>query len=344
MRVWIDLSNSPHALLFAPIARRLTELGHEVLLSARDNAQTVELARSHRLEAEVIGSESPGGRVAKAAAIAMRTSGLRSFARRSRPDVALSHNSYAQIMAARTLGIRVVTAMDFEYQPSNHLAFRLADTILMPDAIDPALVRRQGATRAKLRWYPGYKEELYLGEFEPDADVFERVGVEKQPGNVVVVTRTPPTRALYHQRENELYMGALLALGSQPNVRCVVLTRHPEQRIAVAQLDLPNLIVPEHAVDALSLMYAADLVLGGGGTMTREAALLGIPTYSVFQGRRPAVDRALERSGDLQFLVSPSELGELAPRPHTPRSLTAVRERGTALRESFVQATVASSL
>jgi uncharacterized protein len=343
VRVWIDLSNSPHALLFAPVAVRLGELGHDVVFTARNNAQTVELANSRGLDPQVIGAESPGGRSAKAAAIAERAWALRSFARQSRPDVALSHNSYAQIAAARSLGIRAVTAMDFEYQPSNHLAFRLADTILMPDAVDPALVRRQGATTAKLRSYPGYKEELYLGEFEPDPEILEHLGVHRRAEDAVVVTRTPPTRALYHRAESELYISALRAISSQPEVVCIALTRHSEQREQLAALGLTNLILPEHAVDALSLMYAADLVVGGGGTMTREAALLGVPTVSVFQGRRPAVDRALERAGALRFAASVDALGQVAARRHEPRSVSALRVRGQLLLEDFVGTTLTSS-
>jgi predicted glycosyltransferase len=35
------------------------------------------------------------------------------------------------------------------------------------------------------------------------------------------------------------------------------------------------------------------MVIGGGGTMTREAAILGIPSVSFFMGKRGAVDDAL---------------------------------------------------
>src|SRR5947209_8553015 len=103
MKVWIDLSNSPHPLLFAPVARRLESHGHEVVVTARDNAQTVELAGARWPDVEVIGGESPIGRGAKLKAIARRTLELRGWAVVTRPDVALSHNSYAQILAARIL-------------------------------------------------------------------------------------------------------------------------------------------------------------------------------------------------------------------------------------------------
>src|SRR5262245_30198900 len=136
MRIWIDLSNSPHPLLFKPIARRLEGLGHSVHITARDNAQTVELARERWPEVAVIGGPSPKGRKAKAQQIARRVNDLRRWAKDVKPDVALSHNSYAQIVAARTLRIPVVTAMDFEHQPANHLAFRLARKVLLPAALE----------------------------------------------------------------------------------------------------------------------------------------------------------------------------------------------------------------
>ena len=132
MRVWIDLANSPHPLLFSPLARRLAELGHDVRLTARDNAQTVALARERWAGVDVIGGSSPPGARAKARSLLLRVDALRRWARATRPDVALSHNSYAQIVAARSLGIRAVTAMDFEHQPANHVGFRLAETILLP--------------------------------------------------------------------------------------------------------------------------------------------------------------------------------------------------------------------
>ena len=67
MKIWIDLSNSPHPLLFAPIARRLEQAGHEVLITARDNAQTLQLARERWPAVEVIGGDSPRGRLSKMA-------------------------------------------------------------------------------------------------------------------------------------------------------------------------------------------------------------------------------------------------------------------------------------
>lgn len=338
MKIWIDLSNSPHALLFEPIVRTLRERGHTVKLTARENAQTVELARSRWPEVEVIGGESPRNRLSKTGALAGRVAALSRWTRADRPQVALSHNSYAQIAAARIARVPVVTAMDFEHQPANHLAFRLATTVLLPDAMRGLGLARQGATDQKLRFYPGLKEEVYLGDFEPDPRVVERLGIERTSSTVLVVARTPPSRALYHGSDNPLFIRALRAVAEAPNARIVALARHVEQRDALAQLNLSNVTVPSSAVDSRSLMYAADLVIGAGGTMTREAALLGTPTVSVFAGRAPAVDLWLERRGRLSRLTSPEQLRALAQRRSTFPDPADLRRRGALLVEHFVAA------
>ncbi len=338
MRVWIDLSNSPHPLLFAPVARRLEELGHEVLVTARDAAQTLELALERWPEAVAVGGPSPKGRRAKAQAIVARARDLRRFARRTGPDVALSHNSYAQIAAARSLGVPAVTAMDYEHQPANHVAFRLADRILLPAALPAEAVRRQGATTEKVERYDGLKEELYVGDFEPDPDILAKVGAERRDGEAVVVMRAPPSRAVYHRFDNPVFDAILDEVRRRNDARCVVLTRHPEQRDALEALASPNVVVPDRAVDARSLMYAADLVVGAGGTMTREAAIMGLPTVSVFAGRPPHVDLWLERRGLLCRAAHAEELGPIRRRADAPRNVGELRARAGELIQVFANA------
>jgi uncharacterized protein len=341
LRIWIDLSNSPHPLLFAPVARELAR-EHEVLITARDNAQTIELARQSWELLEVIGGDSPGDRARKAAALASRVRELVAWARVARPDAALSHNSYAQLIAARRLGIPAVTAMDFEHQPANHLGFRLAGSVLLPEALRGTRVQRQGASTRKARFYPGLKEEVYLGDFSPDRDVLARLGIERMPGSIVVVSRTPPSRALYHGFDNPLFAASLQAIAADERTRLVVLVRHPEQRAALEALQLPRCTLPIAAVDARSLIYAADLVLGAGGTMTREAALLGVPTFSLYAGTAPAVDTLLERAGGLRQLTAVEQLFPLQPRPREPVDLDRLRDRSQELVAHFVSAATLS--
>ena len=337
MRIWIDLSNSPHPLLFHPVARRLETLGHTVVVTARDNAQTVELARERWSEVTVIGGASPKGRFAKAGSMLKRIARLQDWACAARPDLALSHNSYGQIVAARRLRIPAVTAMDFEHQPANHLAFRLARTVLLPTALERSRVRRQGATSRKVRFYPGLKEELYIADFRADAGLLGRLGIALGEGGTLVVARPEPARAIYHPFENPLFLDCVRAVLRDPRVQVVVLPRHPEQRRALEQLRLPRCLIAGAAIDTRSLLSHADLMIGAGGTMTREAALIGVPTLSLFAGRRPAVDRWLEHRGYMRVIRTVDDLPVIEPRVDGDR-LPLLRQRGTTLVAHFCAA------
>lgn len=290
----------------------------------------------------MIGGPSPGNKLAKAQTIIRRVASLRQWAADRRPDVALSHNSYAQIVAARSLRVPAVTAMDFEHQPANHLAFRLANVIVTPEVIPLRVLERKGAVARKLIRYPGLKEQLYLGDFEPDRAVLTRLGLRSRP-QILVVVRTPPTRAVYHPSSNPVFMDALRTICGQKEVLCVALTRHPEQTALIERLGLENCIVPSSAIDARSLIFAADLMVGAGGTMTREAALMGIPTWTAFAGATPAVDRWLEDQGLLRRLSDPAELGRLEPRRNAPRTPAELRAKAVGIERVVIDAICAAA-
>lgn len=341
MRLWIDMANSPHPLLFAPVARRLTERGAEVLITVRDHAQTLELTRDRWPEAEILGIPSPTGKLPKLVSMARRVAECRSWARRHRPDVALSHNSYAQLAASRLIGVPAVTAMDYEHQPANHLAFRCARRILLPEAVPSAVVRRQGANAPKIVRYPGLKEHLYLADFEPDPAILASLGIPRQPGEVVVVARSAPAGAAYHPDENPQFIQVLRELTAREHVRSVVLARHESQCNAIESLNLPNCTIPRSAVDGRSLLYAADLFIGAGGTMSREAALLGVPTLSMFAGRPAAVDDWLERQGRISRFESLEQLARIRPRTNRAADFAHLRRAAEPIERAFIETTEA---
>lgn len=331
MRIWIDLANSPHVPLFVPVVQRLRERGEEVMLTARHHAQTLPLARAAWPDVVEIGGASPAGRIRKAASIATRAEALRSFATRSKPDVALSHGSYAQIVAARVMRIPAVTMMDYEYQPANHLSFRLATRVLVPLVFPAAALRRFGAAEHKVVRYAGFKEQLYLGEFRPDSAILEQLGLD--PTRILVVMRPPPEGALYHQMVNDRFDQILDLALRRDDVEVVVLarTRGQGERYGTR----PGRIhVPREAVDGRSLVALADLTIGAGGTMNRESALLGTPTYTVFAGDLAAVDAQLMHQGRLEDL----RLSGGVPRFEKKRvAAEPVTDQGSALLEVVVK-------
>ncbi len=308
MRVWIDLTNSPHVVFFRPLVALLRRRGHEVTLTARAFAQTLELLEDSGLDHVVVGPPHGGAsRIAKARAMGGRLRALRRFARGRRFDVALSHASHELPLAARSLGIRSAYAFDYEFALAQHgLGCRAATRVVVPDVIPQDRLDRLGARARKVRRYPGLKEEYYLHGFAPDTGVLDRLGIDRS--RVLVVVRTPPEVSLYHLHGNPLFAAVLERLGGDPSAQAVVLPRTPAQRDAVVALRLPSLVVPERAVDALSLVALADLVVSAGGTMNREAVALRTPVYTTFSGRLGAVDDHLVRDGRLTLLTDAADL------------------------------------
>ncbi|HZI19579.1 MAG TPA: DUF354 domain-containing protein [Pyrinomonadaceae bacterium] len=315
MRIWIDLSNSPHVPFFRALAEEFRGRGHEVGVTARRFAQTVELAEAAGLAPEVIGGHGGGRLSGKAGNLVGRAWALGRWARGRGFDLAVGHNSYSQVVAARLVGVRAVTLMDYEHQPANHLAFRLASRVVVPESFPEEALRRCGARPSKVRRYAGIKEDVYLADFEPDPGFPEllrscfRVEPER---DVLVVVRPPASEALYHRFENELFGELLAALLARERVRVVLLARTQAQReLLAARFASGNLVAPREAVDGSNLVAAADLVVSAGGTMNREAAALGVPAATVYAGRWAAVDEQLVREGRLNRIASREDIAAL---------------------------------
>lgn len=312
--VWIDLSNSPHIPFFVPIVAALRARGVTVTLTARDFAQTRELAGLHFGDVTVIGGWGRG-MTAKAAAIAGRAFALASHARGRRFRLAVSHNSYAQLLAARLVGMPAVTMMDYEHQPANHLAFRLARLVMVPEVFPGDALRRFGA--ARVRRYPGLKEQVYVHPAPSTEGLRVRFGAGDM---VLAVLRPPPDAATYHRFKNPLFSRAVDRVVADENCLGLLLPRTPAQAAWAGQRWGDRVFAPGGVLPGAALLAAADLVVGGGGTMTREAALVGTPAYSLFAGRPSAVDAYLARQGLLTFVRTEADLERLivARKPAPP--------------------------
>jgi predicted glycosyltransferase len=346
MRVWIDLTNSPHVLVMRPVIDVLREEGHEVSVTARDFAQTLQLLDRFAIDHTAIGRHRGERLVDKAVGLASRSAALVRWARgesaarppgahplaatgsngtgrlarasgahrRARPfDIAIGHGSNDVSVASRLLGIPCSTMFDYEWAAvQHHVNCRLARAVVVPEAIPPERLDRYGA-RGKVRAYEGLKEEYYLADFEPDPAVIEELAIDRT--RPIVVVRTPPEVSLYHRFENDLFASVLAHLRDAAGVygearggavQSVVLPRTDSQRAELC--GVPGFTVPERAIDAQSLIAFADLVISAGGTMNREAVALGTPVYTTFEGRLGAVDERLIVEGRLRKLAGVDQL------------------------------------
>ncbi len=318
MRVWIDIDNAPHVQIFRPIIESLRERGADVEVTARDRTYVSQMLDRAGIPSTVIGRGQPKGAVGKLAALSTRTAALVRFARGRRFDVAAGHGSRSLPPAARAAGVRNLTMFDYEHV-STWLFRRFCDRILIPRAVADATNGSLGP--GPWRTYEGFKEEIYLSGFAADPHIRDVLGVG--PSETLVVIRPPSRTAHYHDRRSEEILAAVIErLRRKGGMRTVWLRRDPGDQVPDAS-ELPGLIVPESPVDGPSLLAAADLAISGGGTMNREAALLGTPAYSIFTGPVGALDAHLDRAGKLTIIRDAADLDRIhfarkGARPHAP--------------------------
>lgn len=312
MKIWIDLANSPHVPFFRALADEFINRDFEIVVTARAFAETVPLAEAAGFTPEIIGGHGGGKLTGKAGNLIQRGLALARWARGRGIDLALSHNSYSQILAARALSMPSVTLMDYEHQPANHLAFRLASRVIVPTAFPEESLVRLGASPGKVRRYHGTKEDVYLARFGRDsnfANELSKLGISSN--DILVVVRPPAREALYHRFENELFDHLLDRLASAEEVKMVMLPRGETQREFYASRVTRNLVMPSTPMDGANLIAHSDLVVSAGGTMNREAAALGVPAVSIYQGQWAAIDQQLLTEGRLQRISTIDEIENL---------------------------------
>jgi predicted glycosyltransferase len=302
-KIWIDLDNSPHVPFFKPIVEELQRRGCSVMLTARDCFQVCGLADLSNMSYKRIGRHYGKNKFLKLTGLLLRTLQLAPVAMCEKPDLALSHGSRSQLLAAAILGIPSVAIFDYEH--AKGLSIMHPDWVVVPAVIPDRFFK---VDREHILGYPGFKEDVYVHGFRPEPGMRGMLGLGEE--EVVATVRPPATEAHYHNPQSEiLFKAAIEFLCGRQDARMVLLPRNDTQADMVrdtwpAWCDNGNIVIPEGVVDGLNLIWHSDLVISGGGTMNREAAALGVPVYSIFRGEIGAVDRYLSESGRLTLLES----------------------------------------
>ena len=306
-KIWIDLDNSPHVPFFLPIMEELRKRGYQVLVTARNSYQVCELLDLYNLQCEVIGRHWGRNRVLKILGTCARTVRLLPKILRHKPDLAVSHGSRAQMLACALLRIPTITIFDYEF--TQKMDFLHSVWFMTPKYIPESADLKIKARTLK---YPGLKEDVYVPRFSPDPSLRDKLGLRAD--HVVITVRPPATEAHYHNPEADVLLEAAMNFFMErEETRVVLLPRNERQARDLRKtwgtwISNRRILIPEHVVDGLNLLWSSDLVVSGGGTMNREAAALGVPVYSIFRGQIGAVDRYLVQQGRLTLIENVDDI------------------------------------
>lgn len=191
----------------------------------------------------------------------------------------------------------------------------------MPEVIPEERLISLGFNMKKIERYKGFKEELYMDDFIADNHLRETLGIKES--EIFVVMRPSAFLGNYHDNRSEIIMiKTLERIMKNPNTYVLILSRTKEDRNLIIEKFGTEVHFLDEAVEGLNLIYSCDLFISGGGTMNREAALLGTPTYSIFTGKKPYMDEYLAQQGKLIFVDEVEKINLIKLCKKTNQNLT----------------------
>jgi predicted glycosyltransferase len=307
VKVWIDIENPPQVQYLLPFRRAFEGAGIETVVTTRDYGSTVEMLARAGVDAPAFGVRVGTGKLNKVAAAGVRARDLsRFFGRSGRPDAVLAASRAAAI-AARAM--RIPSFLIGDYEHVNMSVFlATGSTILHPDVIGKDVLRRRGLRLSQLVAFKGLKEDLTFADVDVDAIDPHDLGPVAEDA-VRVLFRPPSETSHYYNAASTNFARATLAHLASADALVVFSPRDREQVRLLEGLPWRHRpLILERPVPFVSLLKSVDLVVCSGGTMLREAAYLGIPSYGIFQSKVGAVDRWLEDVGRAKLLVDPRDL------------------------------------
>jgi len=286
-KILVDITNSPHVLFFEPIINKLKDK-YEFIITTRDLAQTIPLLKAKGISYIEIGGHHKN-KILKIAEVFSRSFKLYKFIRKTKPDICISHGSYFCSIAARFAGIKEIWTLDGDAAKTViSLSMKFAQKVLIPECVPDKNYIRFGAKKEKLYHYPGLKEEIYLYNFEKDKTYLNKYKIDKKKKTIFL--RPEADFAEYYKGKIDIFVDLIPKLLKKYNI--ILMPRSKKQRQVYSKFISKGLILPE-IIDGPQMMASVDLVISGGGTMNREAVVLGTKVISTYQGDLLTVDKYL---------------------------------------------------
>ncbi|MGZ4857622.1 MAG: DUF354 domain-containing protein [Methanobacteriaceae archaeon] len=309
MKVWIDIVNAPHVRFFQSIITHLKEQGEEVFVTARRFGDVHRLLDLFGIHSMLVGWHG-ATLEEKLLRSTQRAYELSQIITREKPDVAVSKHSIELPRVSFGLKIPSVYVLDNEHAiAANKLTLPLCDKIIIPMAIEADNVVRCGADPQNLLWYDGTSEITHLQNFHNNPHIFEDLKLNLKKDKTILM-RTEPALASYLEADCRKSVLSPIVDALEDKANILVIPRFREQQQIFEDDDQVILIKPP--VDTFSLMKASDLVIGAGGTMNREASLLGTPVISCYPGKLLAVDDYYIKKGLMKRSTKVEKIVEIA--------------------------------
>ncbi|MBW9223037.1 DUF354 domain-containing protein [Methanothermococcus sp. SCGC AD-155-E23] len=306
MDVWIDFTNSPHVHYFSQLIKRFEREGIEYLITYRrfKNLESIVKLYNYNSPPVLVGAHGESLEE-KLLNSADRIIKLTKMIMKDKPQVAIAKHSVELPRVAFGLNIPSIFVVDNEYaEAQNRLTLPIVDEVISPQGTNRDLLRRQGGR--DFLTFEGTCEVAHINSrfnnvLPLDREIVERIGLSR---DLPLIVMRPCPNSSYCNGKKDILPFIIKELRRIMDCNIVVFPRSKKQR---RMYSLLGVTIPE-VVDTISLLYYADAMVGAGGTMNREAAVIGVPTVSCYPGCILGVDNYLIERGRMVHLVSVKEI------------------------------------
>jgi len=227
----------------------------------------------------VVGKYSPDSLFSRLEGSASRVVQFSKLFKNNPPDIAISHQSVELCRTAFGLGLPIILTADTPHAKAvNKLTIPFASVLVVSEALPKRFLEKYFPD--SIVRFKGVDEVAWIKDSEP----LNEPGPEKP----LIVVREFETKAAYAVGKSDFTAKIAEKLAPLGNV--LLLKRYNATR-------------KRQFVDSAKIVANADLVVSAGGTIAREAALLGVPSIVVSEMGRTYVNTYLARKGFPIFMI-----------------------------------------
>jgi len=291
MKVAIDLCVDSDGAMFKELAEKLKERDHEVIITARDKVQALDLYRYEGLDFHIVGKYAKT-RDEKLLASAERIYKMTKIIKKELRglDAIISNTGVEASRVGFGLGAQVHTFHD--HPEAIHqllLTLPISTYVYYPWVIPKTVYKQHGIRDEALVPYKGFLSTSWMPKIKVDENIIEKLGLDKD--RKVVVFRESEVGAAYLFGRGEITLPAIKKLAeNRKNIQFVARPRYHSSMLEGYFKGLNNITIFKTPIDLQSLLAKADMLIGGGATMCLESTYFGTPTIMSRQITSPITD------------------------------------------------------
>jgi len=311
MKVWIDVLTPKQANLFSVIVRELRKRGHDIFVTTRHYREVEQLLKIRHIDAMTVGRHGGADLHEKLLASAERETALANCVSQEKPGIAMSFCSPEAARVAYGLRISHYAVCDSPHAEAVcRLSLPVSEKLFTPKAIPKAAWKWYGIAPKQIVRYNAIDPVVWIRAYAPGPDLRKELGLKTDKPMVII--RTEEEFAAYMLQSkvfpSKTIITTLARSLNKTGVQVVVLPRYESQVDNLVKILAGTAIVPTQVVDAIGLLSRATAFIGAGGTMSAEAALMGVPTISCYPIKPTYIDKYLFRTGLAERILTPHKI------------------------------------